>query len=219
MDTRQKFIFEQTASVLRTVDKFFFGRIALRKGTECNKGNRRCLHAGKWQFLPNGYPKPFKRGKYLCFFFDTLLHVTRTLWKYFHMVTPPPSHWKIRKIDPPSLPSGKSDPFRGGCMDIFWNHTIDQKPLQGLQYCLTQLVKLTYYLLTSFIIQFYYKVPCSWDESASIHTYLPMRWKLKLNITYRKTSCQNALWYTCILLYQPNFRIPGHFFALYYITE
>ena len=37
----------------------------------------------------------------MCFFFVTLLRVTRTLWKYFPMVTPPP-HWKIRQIDPPS---------------------------------------------------------------------------------------------------------------------
>ena len=27
---------------------------------------------------------------------------------------PPAPHWKIRQIDPPPLPSGKSDPFRGG---------------------------------------------------------------------------------------------------------
>ena len=39
------------------------------------------------------------------------------------MVTPPP-HWKIRQIAPP--PPGKSDPFRRGGLDIFWNHTISQ---------------------------------------------------------------------------------------------
>ena len=45
---------------------------------------------------------------------------------YFPMVTPPP-HWKIRQIDPPLPPGGKSDPFRGGGgggMDIFWNRTL-----------------------------------------------------------------------------------------------
>ena len=37
-------------------------------------------------------------------------------------MVPPPPHWKIRQIDPPP-PPGQSDPFHGGGMDIFWNHT------------------------------------------------------------------------------------------------
>ena len=37
-----------------------------------------------------------------CFFFVTLLRITRTLWKYFPMVTPCP-HWKIRQIDSPLI--------------------------------------------------------------------------------------------------------------------
>ena len=37
----------------------------------------------------------------MCFFFVTLLCITRTLWKYFPMVNPTP-RWKIRQIDPPS---------------------------------------------------------------------------------------------------------------------
>ena len=36
---------------------------------------------------------------------------------------PPHSTLEIRQIDPP--PPGKSDPFRGGGMDIFWNQTLD----------------------------------------------------------------------------------------------
>ena len=44
--------------------------------------------------------QPIKKIYFSCF---TLLRVTRTLWKYFPMVTPPPdSYWKIRQIDPPS---------------------------------------------------------------------------------------------------------------------
>ena len=55
--------------------------------------------------------QPIKKIYFSCF---TLLRVTRALWKYFPMVTPPPpdSYWKIRQIDPP-IPPGKSDPFRG----------------------------------------------------------------------------------------------------------
>ena len=34
----------------------------------------------------------------------------------------PPSCWKMRQIDPPPLPPGKSNPFCGGGMDIFWNY-------------------------------------------------------------------------------------------------
>ena len=48
----------------------------------------------------------------MCFFCVTLLRVTRTLWKYFPMVTPPP-HWKIRQIDPPS-PLDNPIPSVGG---------------------------------------------------------------------------------------------------------
>ena len=47
----------------------------------------------------------------MCFFFVTLLRVTRTLWKYFPMVTPLPTG-KLGKLT--HLPPGKSDPFRGG---------------------------------------------------------------------------------------------------------
>ena len=49
------------------------------------------------------------RGEFLCFVFVTLLRVTRTLWKYFPMLIPPP-HWKIRQIDPPP-PSPLENPI------------------------------------------------------------------------------------------------------------
>ena len=49
-----------------------------------------------------------------CVFFRvTLLRVTRTLWKYFRMVTPPP-HWKIRQIDSPPRRKIRSLPWGGG---------------------------------------------------------------------------------------------------------
>ena len=35
---------------------------------------------------------------------------------------PPVPTGKLGKLTPP--PPGKSDPFRGGGMDIFWNHTM-----------------------------------------------------------------------------------------------
>ena len=57
-------------------------------------------------------------GKVLCFFFViTLLRVTRTLWKYFPMVTPRP-HWKMRQIDSPS-PLENPIPSVGGGVWIF----------------------------------------------------------------------------------------------------
>ena len=39
---------------------------------------------------------------------------------------PPPPHWKIRQIDPPSPWKIRSLPWGGGggSMDIFWNHTL-----------------------------------------------------------------------------------------------
>ena len=50
----------------------------------------------------------------MCFFFVTLLRVTRTLWKYFPMVTLP-HHWKIRQIEPPPPPwKIRSLPWGGG---------------------------------------------------------------------------------------------------------
>ena len=49
----------------------------------------------------NPYPSQINcRGKFLRFFFVTLLRITRTLWKYFLMVHPPP-HLKIRQIHHP----------------------------------------------------------------------------------------------------------------------
>ena len=55
----------------------------------------------------------------MCVFFVTLLRVTRTLWKYFPMVTPP-SHWKIRQIDPHPPWKIRSLPWgRGGGVRIF----------------------------------------------------------------------------------------------------
>ena len=63
----------------------------------------------------------------MCFFFVTLSRVTRTLWKYFRMVTPPPRFPQENYAKLRPLPPGKSDPFRGwggGDMDIFSNHTL-----------------------------------------------------------------------------------------------
>ena len=41
--------------------------------------------------------------------------------------TPPFPTGKLGKLT--SLPSGKSDPFHGGGMDIFWNHTLNNSKL------------------------------------------------------------------------------------------
>ena len=52
----------------------------------------------------NPYPSQINCfGKFLCFFFVTLLHVMRTLWKYLPMVHPLPTG-KLGKLTPPSLP-------------------------------------------------------------------------------------------------------------------
>ena len=75
----------------------------------------------------NPYPSQIHcRGKFLCCFFDTCsLTCDENPLEIFPLVHPPP-HWKIKQIDPPPFLPGKSDPFRGDGMDIFWNHTFDQ---------------------------------------------------------------------------------------------
>ena len=75
----------------------------------------------------NPYPSQIHcRGKFLCCFFDTCsLMCDENPLEIFPFLHPPP-HWKIKQIDPPPFPPGKSNPFRGDGMDIFWNHTFDQ---------------------------------------------------------------------------------------------
>ena len=74
----------------------------------------------------NPFPSQINcRGKSLCFFFVTLLRVTKTLWKYFPMGYP---HLRTEKLGtlttppPPPTPPGKSDPFRRSGM-VFYGTT------------------------------------------------------------------------------------------------
>ena len=56
---------------------------------------------------------------FLCY---PLICIMRTIWKYFPMENPPPLPTeKLGKLTP--LPPGKFNPFCGGGMDIFWDHT------------------------------------------------------------------------------------------------
>ena len=65
----------------------------------------------------------------------------RSAWKkqiiYITVLThPPPPPRNFWTLDPPPPnPSGISNPFRGGGMDIFWNHTIYDKG-QNISFCL-----------------------------------------------------------------------------------
>ena len=61
-------------------------------------------------------------GKVLCFFFVILLHKNpREIFPYGAPLLPTGI---LGKLTPP-LPPGKSDPFCGGGVDIFWNQTIE----------------------------------------------------------------------------------------------
>ena len=57
-----------------------------------------------------------------CLFFVTLLCAMGTHEKYFPMMHPL-SSGKLGKLTTPHLP-GKSDPFHGGGVNSFWNHTV-----------------------------------------------------------------------------------------------
>ena len=82
------------------------------------------------------------RGKFLCFFFNTLLRVTRTLWKYFPVVTSPLPTGELGKLPPPS-PWKNPIPSLGGGDGYFLEphnvgetgecHIMMQQPMQ-IQY-------------------------------------------------------------------------------------
>ena len=74
------------------------------------------------RLLPPPPPHPPGRGKCLCVFFLLLSYASREPSGNISLWRPPLSTGKLGKLTPP--PPGQSDPFRGGGMDIFWNHTI-----------------------------------------------------------------------------------------------